>query len=312
MSESIKVYNIQILSDLKEAFGRFANQAEESLVAIDAEIRRTLDWLQVETDERRRAIAHRRREVEQAVEDLRDCQRNGDDDYEPDCSNEEHQLRRAERRLEDAEDSLKIAQRWKREVEGTIEKFRIYIARFKDLATVQTARGQSLLDTKLVELEQYQSVSSPSGISQAVKVTSVAAFTGSGLTSEGTGQWAERGIQDVELASALEDLAIRGPEDFQKVTMAEMRTGLEKLQKMLPEIKSGKGTDKEYWHQLDQQQGLDYANGYQRIYESFYGHDAIRLTKIGNGYDITNGRHRIWLAKQMGIKTLPANVIEKV
>jgi DNA repair exonuclease SbcCD ATPase subunit len=304
MSESVQVRNIQILSDLKQAFGRFAGEADQALVAIDAEIRRTLDWLQIEIDERRRILGRRQQELEEALDALADCRRSEDD---ADCGEEERELRRAERRLEEAEDSLKIAQRWKRDVESVIERFRIYITRFKDLATTQVSKGQGLLDRKLADLEKYQSVNSPAGTS----FHGIVGSSGS-LGGDSTGQWAEQGIQDVELASISEDLAIRGADDFQKVTMAEMRAGLEKLQKMLPDIKSGKGADKEYWRQIDQQQGLDYENGYQRVYESFYGDDAIRLTKIGDGYDITNGRHRIWVAKKMEIKVLPAKVIEKV
>ena len=93
--------------------------------------------------------------------------------------------------------------------------------------------------------------------------------------------------------------------------MTEMKAGLEKLQEMLPIVERGEGTSKDYWASFDTQKGLDYEHGYQRIYEAFYGDDAIRLNHNGNQYDIVNGRHRIWLAKRMGITNLPARVIEK-
>ena len=52
-------------------------------------------------------------------------------------------------------------------------------------------------------------------------------------------------------------------------------------------------------------------------YYKFYGHgangrglnhDFIKLEWAGDHYEITNGRHRIWLAKQFGLATMPARV----
>jgi hypothetical protein len=94
--------------------------------------------------------------------------------------------------------------------------------------------------------------------------------------------------------------------------MDEMREGLNRLERMKPLIDSGAGASSDYWREFDQTQSLDYEHGYQRIYESFYGNDAIRLNKDGDQWDIVNGRHRIFLAQEMGIKTVPAHVIEKV
>jgi hypothetical protein len=49
----------------------------------------------------------------------------------------------------------------------------------------------------------------------------------------------------------------------------------------------------------------------KKIYEAFYGDSHIRIVKDGNNYSISNGRHRVWLAKKMGIHSLPASVVEK-
>ena len=98
--------------------------------------------------------------------------------------------------------------------------------------------------------------------------------------------------------------------DFQKIPMDEMKAGMKKLQEMLPTIESGVGASGDYWAERDRELGLDYPNGYLRIYEAFYGHDAIRVEKSGSNYEIVNGRHRVWLAKQMGIGKLPVSVVE--
>lgn len=52
-------------------------------------------------------------------------------------------------------------------------------------------------------------------------------------------------------------------------------------------------------------------------YHKFYHHDSggdrlnhdfVKVDWVGNHYEITNGQHRIWLAKQHGLRTMPAHV----
>lgn len=126
------------------------------------------------------------------------------------------------------------------------------------------------------------------------------------------GDWVDRGIQDVPVANLPEPEGVDDAGDFQKVSPEEMNAGLMRLQEMKPMINSGKGATTDYWREFDRQRGLAYPDGYQKVYESFYGQDAIRLDKDGDQYDIINGRHRIFVAKQMGIASLPVQVSEKV
>ena len=105
---------------------------------------------------------------------------------------------------------------------------------------------------------------------------------------------------------------ITGSQDFQKVSEPDMKAGLLRLQEMQSLIDSGgAAANGDYWSKVDADKGLTYEHGYRRIYDTFYGNDAIRVTKDGDRYDIVNGRHRIWLAKQMGIDTLPMRVVER-
>lgn len=126
------------------------------------------------------------------------------------------------------------------------------------------------------------------------------------------GDWVDRGIQDVPVADLPEPEGVEDASDFEKVSPEKMQVGLTRLQEMKPVIDSGEGANTDYWREFDRQRGLAYPDGYQKVYESFYGQDAIRLDKDGDQYDIINGRHRIFMAKQMGIGTVPARVIEKV
>ncbi len=124
--------------------------------------------------------------------------------------------------------------------------------------------------------------------------------------------WVDRGVIDVPVRDLPKPDDITGPGDFKKESMLEMREGFDKLAQMKPAIDQDIGRNGDYWRSMDQNQNLDYREGYQKIYESFYGDTSVRVDKVGDTYDVINGRHRIWLAHEMGLNTIPARVIEKV
>ena len=49
-----------------------------------------------------------------------------------------------------------------------------------------------------------------------------------------------------------------------------------------------------------------------RFFDLYFGGDHIRVDRINSSYDVTNGRHRLWLAQQEGIKSLPVRVNEPI
>ena len=123
--------------------------------------------------------------------------------------------------------------------------------------------------------------------------------------------WVDIGIVDVEIDKInLTDSWVHSTSDFHKVSYEEMRQGLEDLQKVVhPAVDQGATGDD--FGQIDQANSRDYSHGYQRIYDAFYGEGSIRLTRVGDKYEVTNGYHRLFVAKEMGMKTIPARVIQK-
>lgn len=124
-------------------------------------------------------------------------------------------------------------------------------------------------------------------------------------------EWVDRGIVDVSLKNIdTRDTPVNNSSDFRKVSKNEMIGGLIKLvNEIEPAIKEG--ADSDDFSQLDAKLGLDYQNGYRRIYDAFYGNEPIRLEKDGDTYSVINGYHRIEAAKELGIDTLPASVLER-
>jgi hypothetical protein len=125
------------------------------------------------------------------------------------------------------------------------------------------------------------------------------------------GDWIDRGVIDVDVNKInLKDSGVHSPEDFHKVSLDEMVQGFEKLEsEVKPAVKSG--ADKDYFLQKDKESQLEYKDGSQRVYESFYGDGSIRLNRVGEHYEVINGYHRLYVAKELNIPTVPARVIEK-
>lgn len=125
-------------------------------------------------------------------------------------------------------------------------------------------------------------------------------------------EWVDTGFQRIPIDKIdTRDLEhVKAPEDFHKVSHDEMIEGFNKLDQVVdPAVENG--ADGDYFRKLDQSEGLDRENGYQRVYEAFYGDDAIRVVKDGDTYALENGAHRVTVAQETGRDTVPARVIEK-
>jgi RNA binding exosome subunit len=104
--------------------------------------------------------------------------------------------------------------------------------------------------------------------------------------------------------------------EFHKVSSDTMREGMEKLSEVLEclqERLTEPFTDNSvYFMRLDRRAGRTYEAGLQRVYEAFFGHDRIRLSRIKGStrWTIDNGRHRIQVARALGWQAIPAEAVE--
>lgn len=131
-------------------------------------------------------------------------------------------------------------------------------------------------------------------------------------TSQDKSQWVDIGVKDVQVdkIDASDMTHVKSVDDFKKVSYDEMVNGFEKLNSTVrPSVENG--ADGDYFRQLDKQKKLDYADGYLKIYDAFYGDSAIRLEKNNDKYTVVNGAHRLFVAHQLNITDVPARVIER-
>lgn len=99
---------------------------------------------------------------------------------------------------------------------------------------------------------------------------------------------------------------VRGPSDFGKMPMSDMQVALNLLEgKVLPAVDSG--ARREDMVALDAALGwAERPVNHARTFDLFFGSDRMVLSPRSSGYSVTNGAHRIWLARRMGITHLPA------
>ncbi len=120
-------------------------------------------------------------------------------------------------------------------------------------------------------------------------------------------------IRDVPL-SQIKDPGISGPDDFRGDSYEGMSQEMDRLQHLRPHVESGQGEQvADSW---DQQLGMGhyspegYNRGYTDAYKAYYETDPVALSATEDGqYDITNGRHRVHLAQEKGLDSIPARIL---
>jgi flagellar biosynthesis regulator FlaF len=341
MSNSAHVISIQYLVDLRIAIGQFREETQQSLSSIDIEIRRSQEWLKQKHDYWRKQVEHRKEEVSRAQQALSHCRSTKNSD----CRSVQNKLAEALRALREAEKELETVRYWSQVIQQAITDYQKQAYRLEQQLQQDIPKAGTFLGRKIEELKGYMAVSPISGgvvsttyasstehilaqIDESQKEISLRGELALPLSDEMLdGQpknkqdmmWQEKGIQNVPVKYLIHCLDgershVKSKEDFDKVSYdyEDMVEGFRKLNSVvLPGVQEGASGDD--FSQMDAQQGLDNEHGYRRIYDVFYGQDAIHVNKLGeNCYDIDNGYHRIFVARDMGLETIPAKVAERV
>lgn len=121
------------------------------------------------------------------------------------------------------------------------------------------------------------------------------------------------GGTEVVDVSQIEDPSFNSPEDSRSDSYNSLKREMQMHEQMRPYIEQGHGLDtfdqwdKHYKIGAYSEQG--HVRGYNDTYHAYYGDGAMALSQRPDGkYDIINGRHRIALARELGIKQIPARV----
>lgn len=219
---------------------------------------------------------------------------------------------------EQAAEKLARIDAWLHRVDEAVEVFHRSSRQLTAVSDRELRAGVDLLEGSIASLWEYQGIrpdSAPdvpiAGASPAVASSSTpsAPAHADGRPPLPPGfRWVPLAeIEEAELAG------VESPESFKKVPYTEMRAGLETLKStVLPTIAGLRGSDaRDALRDLDQANGRDYSSGALRVYEAFFGaHDYIYLTRARHDtkFQVTNGRHRIKVARELGWDSIPAQM----
>ena len=131
-------------------------------------------------------------------------------------------------------------------------------------------------------------------------------------SQDNLGDWTDHGIVDVPVADLPWPENVNGSEDFNpnKLSYEDAHQATKRYEDMKPLIDRGyKGED---FSQFDKDQGLPYSEGQRRVYDLFHGSQPIKVGKIDEQYFIDGGNHRVYMAKKLGLKRIPARLKEKL
>jgi hypothetical protein len=306
MNSSANVRSIAALEDLRNGLMRFKGEAQGALLVADREINRTRAWLQERLTYWQFELKRRRRMLEEAQLAMSACLRSGTRDHPPDCREPQALVERAQHLIQEAELELRTVQEHIKKVEQAVDSYQQQARRLIGTLEDELLKGAALLSNSTSILRSYVDGSSGGGTFLTTYTSSSQANTN--VPSLTTNKAGRTDIQMISVADIdLSDSHVKGTSDFNKgISPDDVKEGWCKLQSVVaPAVVQG--ADADYFAQLDASQGLDNANGYLHIYQVFYGENScIRLDKVGNKYTVVNGYHRLFIAQQLGITTVPA------
>jgi hypothetical protein len=165
MSSQVTVHSVEALKDFRVALALYGEDTLAALGAIDAEVRRTVRWLEQDRPAYwQDQIKRRREQVSQAKAEVFKRQLQKRPDYTPAMSEQKENLRKAEASLQDAEKRLTMVRKWQPRLQHAALEYHASVQRLKDLSSADVPRAVDLLSRLIDALESYLRVQPPSGL----------------------------------------------------------------------------------------------------------------------------------------------------
>jgi len=164
MSSQAEVHSIDALKDFRTALALYSEDTLSALGAVEAEVRRTGQWLQQERPYYwQEQIKRRREQVAAAKAEVFRRRLQKTPEHSPSLSEPMEILRRAEASLQDAEKRLLLVRKWQPLFHHAVLEYHGSIQRIKDLAASDVPRAVAALSRMIDALEAYLRVAPPPG-----------------------------------------------------------------------------------------------------------------------------------------------------
>jgi hypothetical protein len=165
MPSQAEVHSIEALKDLRTVLALYSEDTLAALGAVEAEVRRTVQWLQQDRPFFwQEQIKRRREQVASAKSEVFRRKLQKKPDYSPSMSEPMEILRRAEASLQDAEKRLAMVRKWQPLLNHAVLEYHGSIQRIKDLAATDVPKAVGTLVRIIEALEAYIRVAPPSGL----------------------------------------------------------------------------------------------------------------------------------------------------
>jgi len=162
MSESARVTSIQAVKEWREAVCVFKDEAGEALISVDMEIRRTEDWVQNQANYWQNEVRRREDLVVVARNDLvRRKMQVTPAGREPDSTEQQRALRRAQAMLEQAEKMVVRCREWAIKLRQAVEEYQGFGRHLAGILEGDLPRAVNLLERKIDALDAYLATKAP-------------------------------------------------------------------------------------------------------------------------------------------------------
>jgi hypothetical protein len=307
MADGARLHDREVLRAHRIAIQAFAERSGGAVDAALGKLTQAAAEAQRSVDRWTQQMVEAERDVHKAELDLDSCLA----EEQHNCNSEARTLERAQRWLDECERNLELARRSRSMLETAAQQFRTETQRFRQALARDGEAAAAFLGSLSAAADEYAGTSVGAGGGFAggrggpgASAATPGAAPPASLPSIGETDLVEVPLDRIDTS----DSGVKGPESFSKVPYATMRNGVQRLDEVvLPAVR--RGADSAYFAHMDARLGLDYEHGYQRVYEAFFGSDSLRLdARTGGDFGVTNGFHRIHVARELGLSSLPAHV----
>jgi hypothetical protein len=168
------VTSLDALRDLRSALIEFAEATGETMVGLDMELRRGLQWI-LEDQPRHWKTEEQKlqKRVQEAKLELEHCKSLALPGAVAPCSEQKHILERAILQLRHVEDKIKVTRHWGRIVEHEAREWQGRANQFNSSLDGELPRGLAMLEQAIRSLEAYAAVTVSSPTERDVKAETI-------------------------------------------------------------------------------------------------------------------------------------------
>jgi hypothetical protein len=162
MNAQATVLSVEALKHFRGVLALYGEETLAAIGAVDAEVRRTVLWLEQNRPGYWHDQIKRRRElVSQARGEVFRKKLQKRPDYTPPMSEQVENLRKAEASLLDAEKRLAMVRKWQPRLQHAVLEYHASVQRIKDLAATDVPNAALLLGRIVDAIEAYLRVQPP-------------------------------------------------------------------------------------------------------------------------------------------------------